>query len=34
VFILDVIIEAPFKSFINVIEEWVDYVKEKKDEIY
>ncbi|PIY95470.1 MAG: hypothetical protein COY66_06765 [Candidatus Kerfeldbacteria bacterium CG_4_10_14_0_8_um_filter_42_10] len=34
VFILDVIIEAPFKSFINVSEEWVDYMKEKKDETY
>lgn len=34
VFILDVIIEAPFKSFIDISEQWVDYIKEKKDEIY
>jgi len=34
VFILDVIIEAPFKSFVEISEEWVEYIKEKKDEIY
>lgn len=34
VFILDVIIEAPFKSFIEISEEWVEYIKEKKDEVY
>lgn len=33
VFILDVIIEAPFKVFITVAEEWTKYVRERKDEI-
>jgi len=34
VFILDFIIEAPFKSFIEIIEDWFTFVKEKKEEIY
>lgn len=34
VFILDVIIEAPFKSFVDITEKWVEYIREKKDEIY
>ena len=33
VFILDFIIEAPFKTFVQIAEEWTKYVKEKKDEI-
>src|SRR3989339_377454 len=33
VFIMDVIIEAPFKIFITVAEEWTKYVRERKDEI-
>jgi len=33
IFILDFIIEAPFKSFIKITEEWMSYVHEKKDEI-
>ena len=33
VFILDFIIEAPFKIFVEVAEEWTKYVKERKDEI-
>jgi hypothetical protein len=33
IFILDFIIEAPFKSFVKIIEEWMSYVHEKKDEI-
>jgi hypothetical protein len=33
VFIFDFIIEAPFKVFVNVAEEWTRYVKERKDEI-
>lgn len=33
VFILDFIIEAPFKVFVEVAEEWTKYVKERKDEI-
>ena len=33
VFILDFIIEAPFKIFVEVAEEWSRYVKERKDGI-
>lgn len=33
VFILDFIIEAPFKVFLEIIEEWAKYVKERKEEI-
>ncbi|MCK5061531.1 hypothetical protein KAR28_03185 [Candidatus Parcubacteria bacterium] len=33
VFILDFIIEAPFKVFVAITEEWTRYVKERKDEI-
>lgn len=33
VFIMDVIIEAPFKIFVTVAEEWTKYVRERKDEI-
>lgn len=33
VFILDFIIEAPFKMFVEITEEWTKYVKERKDEI-
>ncbi|MGH9858280.1 MAG: hypothetical protein ACRD4B_10590, partial [Acidobacteriota bacterium] len=33
IFIMDLIIEAPFKLFIDVIEEWFIYVREKKEEI-
>lgn len=34
VFILDVIIEAPFKSIVHVSEQWLDYIREKKDDLY
>jgi len=34
VFFLDFIIEAPFKVFAEVIEEWVRFLREKKEEIY
>ena len=34
VFIFDFIIEAPFKIFLEVIEDWVTYLREKKEEIY
>lgn len=34
VFILDVIIEAPFKALIEVFEEWLSFLREKKEEIY
>lgn len=33
VFILDFIIEAPFKTFVEIFEEWIYYVKEEKDKI-
>lgn len=33
VFILDVLIEAPFKAFIEALEEWLAYLREKKEEI-
>lgn len=33
VFVLDFIIEAPFKIFVTITEEWTKYVKERKDEI-
>lgn len=33
VFVLDFIIEAPFKIFVQIAEEWTKYVKERKDEI-
>lgn len=33
VFILDFIIEAPFKVFVDIAEEWTKYVKERKEEI-
>ncbi len=33
IFALDFVIEAPFKAFIKVIEEWMNYVYEKKEEI-
>jgi len=33
VFILDFIIEAPFKIFVEIVEDWTKYVKERKEEI-
>lgn len=32
-FILDVIIETPFKTIIEVIEEWASFMREKREEI-
>jgi len=32
-FILDFIIEAPFKIFLGVLEEWFGFLKEKKEEL-
>jgi len=34
VFFFDFIIEAPFKVFVEVVEEWVGFLREKKEEIY
>jgi len=33
VFIMDFIMEAPFKAFVEIAEEWTKYVKERRDEI-
>ncbi|NTU98662.1 hypothetical protein HGA64_01480 [Candidatus Falkowbacteria bacterium] len=33
VFVLDFIIEAPFKVFVEIAEEWSKYVKERKEDI-
>lgn len=33
VFIFDFIIEVPFKTFLNVMEAWFGYLKEKKEEL-
>ncbi|MFA6896744.1 MAG: hypothetical protein WCQ96_00440 [Patescibacteria group bacterium] len=33
VYILDFIIEAPFKTFVDIFEEWIYYLKEEKDKI-
>ena len=33
VFIMDFIIEAPFKTFVEIAEEWAKYVKERREEI-
>lgn len=34
IFVLDVIIEAPFKLIIEVFEDWLGYIREKREEIY
>lgn len=33
IFFFDFIIEAPFKIFLNVLEEWSAFIKEKKEEL-
>lgn len=33
ILVLDFVIEAPFKSFIKITEDWMNYVHEKKEEI-
>ncbi|MEK7570112.1 MAG: hypothetical protein AAB515_01560 [Patescibacteria group bacterium] len=33
IFLLDFIIEAPFKIFVEVVEEWFSFLKEKREEI-
>jgi hypothetical protein len=33
VYVLDFFIEAPFKTFVEIFEEWIYYVKEEKDKI-
>lgn len=34
VFIFDVILEAPLKAFIEIFEDWIGFLKEKKEEVY
>jgi hypothetical protein len=34
VFVMDYIIEAPFKNILNLAEEWASFMREKKDELY
>ncbi len=34
VFIMDFFIEAPFKLFVEVVEGWIRYLREKKEELY
>ena len=33
-FIMDYIIEAPFKLFVSALEHWLGFIREKKDEVY
>lgn len=33
IFILDVIIEAPFKTLLEIFDQWSSFIKEKRDEI-
>jgi len=33
-FVMDFIIEAPFKMFVAAFEDWIDFMKEKKEDIY
>ena len=33
VFVLDFIIEAPFKVFVAVAEEWTKYIRERRENI-
>ncbi len=34
IFIMDYIIEAPFKNILSVAEDWVGFMREKRDEMY
>lgn len=33
IFILDFIIEAPFKVFVEIFDDWIKYMKERKDDL-
>jgi len=33
-FVLDFIIEAPFKMFMDIVEDWISFQREKKEEIF
>lgn len=34
IYLLDFIIEAPFKTIIEVVEDWFSFLREKKEEVY
>ena len=34
VFVLDFIIETPFKTFVEIFEEWIYYIKEEREKIH
>jgi hypothetical protein len=34
VFVLDFIIEAPFKTFVEIFEGWIYFIKEEREKIY
>lgn len=34
VYILDFIIEAPFKTFVEIFEEWIYFIREEKEKLY
>jgi hypothetical protein len=33
-FVMDFIIEAPFKLFVSAFEDWLGFIREKKEEVY
>jgi len=33
-FLMDFIIEAPFKVLVETIEEWIAFQREKKEQVY
>lgn len=33
-FVMDYIVEAPFKLFVSAFEDWIGFMKEKKEEVY
>ena len=33
VFLFDFLIEAPFKICLNILEDWLSFIKEKKEEL-
>lgn len=34
VFVMDFIIEAPFKTFVEIFEEWIYFIREEKEKLY
>jgi hypothetical protein len=33
IFVLDFVIEVPFKVFVEIFDDWVKYIKEKKEDL-